>query len=160
MVNMPRLQATPAEIEKHFRQLADTPRRIAVCTAHLTDEQLHAKLSSREWSASEILAHLRACDAVWTHSIYAMLAENQPELPLLDERRWAKAIRYVDREFVAALQAFTQLRAELVSVLGALPIESWSRTANIGGRTHSVFSQARRMALHEAEHCAQLEARL
>ena len=32
-----------------------------------------------------------------------------------------------------------------------------AKTANIEGRTHSVFSQARRMALHEAEHCEQLK---
>jgi hypothetical protein len=37
----------------------------------------------------EILAHLRACDDLWSHSIYAMLAQDNPALPLLDERRWA-----------------------------------------------------------------------
>jgi len=156
---MPRLQMTPAEVQKHLSQLTDTPRRLASCTAHLTDEQLHTRPGPRDWSASEILAHLRACDEVWSHSIYAMLAENRPELPLLDERRWAKAARYADREFAATLQAFTLRRAELVSVLGALSVEDWSRAADIGGRTHSIFSQVRRMALHEAEHCAQLESR-
>jgi uncharacterized damage-inducible protein DinB len=154
---MPRLQITPTEIEKHLKQLTSTPSRIAACTAHLSDEQLHAKPGPREWSVSEILAHLRACDEVWTHSIYAMLVEDHPELPPLDERRWAKVVRYADREFAAMLQAFALRRAELVSVLSALSTDGWSRTANIAGRSHSVFSQARRLALHEAEHCAQLE---
>ena len=156
---MPRLQATPAENEKHLKQLADTPQRLAACTIHLTEEQLHAKPGPREWSVSEVLAHLRACDEVWTHSIYAMLTEDHPELPLLDERHWAKAVRYAEREFAASLQAFTLRRSELVSVLSARPIEDWSRTASIAGRSHSVFSQARRLALHEGEHCLQLEAR-
>lgn len=136
---MPRLQATPAEIEKHLKQLADTARRLAACTLHRTDEQLHAKPEPREWSASEILAHLRACDEVWTYSIYAMLAEDQPELPLLDERRWAKTARYADREFAATLQAFTLRRAELVAVLGIISIEGWSRTQHLQpGTAHGV----------------------
>jgi hypothetical protein len=65
-----------------------------------------------------------------------------------------------EREFAASLQAFTLRRAELVSVLSARPLEDWSRTVNIAGRRHSIFSQARRMSLHEAEHCLQLEALL
>jgi hypothetical protein len=32
------------------------------------------------------------------------------------------------------------------------------RTAIIARRTHSVFSQMRRMALHEGKHCEQMEA--
>ena len=156
---MPRLQITPAEIDKHLARLADTPQRIAAYTTQLSDEQLHTKPGARDWSASEILAHLRACEEVWTHSIYAMLSENQPEVPLLDERRWAKVARYAEHEFAAALHVFTLRRAELLIVLNGLSLENWSRTASIGGRTHTVFSQVRRMALHEAEHCQQLGSR-
>ncbi len=150
---------TAIEIEKQLAVLADTPLRIAACTTHLAEQQLHAKPNARDWSISEVLAHLRACEEVWTHSIYAMLTESELELPLLDERRWAKAARYAEREFAAALQIFTLRRQELIAVLKALPLADWSRSVNIGGRTHTVFSQVRRMALHEAEHCAQLAAR-
>jgi hypothetical protein len=42
-------------------------------------------------------------------------------------------------------------------VLRLLDEAGWAKTANIAGQTHSVFSQARRMALHEGEHCEQIE---
>ncbi len=157
---MPRSKITPAEIEKYLTMLEKTPHCISALTARMSRARLGTASNPREWSPAQILAHLRACDDIWTHSIYAMLFGNNPTLALLDERRWAKATRYDSLEFHASFQAFALKRDELVRVLRALPMESWSRTANIGGRGHSVFSQARRMALHEAEHCDQIEAML
>jgi hypothetical protein len=155
---MPRSKITPAEIEKYLAMLAATPVRIAALTAGLDEARLRWSLSKKDWSVVEILAHLRACEAVWTHSIYAMLTEENPTLPLLDERRWAKAARYADASFADSFQQFSLKRDELLNVLRHLPEETWSRSADIAGRSHTVFSQVRRMALHEAEHEAQLEA--
>jgi hypothetical protein len=74
--------------------LQKTPERIEACTVKLSSAQLSHPARPRSWSAADIRAHLRARDEVWTHSLYAMLAEHQPRLPLLDERRWAKVTRY------------------------------------------------------------------
>ncbi len=101
-----------------------------------------------------MLAHLRAC------SIYAMLAEDHPVLPLLDERRWAKVVRYAEEDFHPAFQVFATQRGELLHVLRGLAGDSWMRTGEIAGRAISVFGQARRMALHEVEHCDQIERML
>jgi hypothetical protein len=155
---MPRSKITPAEIEKYLAMLAETPVRIAALTAGLDEARLRGSPSKKDWSVVEILAHLRACEAVWTHSIYAMLTEDNPTLPLLDERRWAKAARYADAAFAASFQQFSLRRDELLHVLRQLPEEAWSRSASIAGRTHTVFSQTRRMALHEGEHVTQFEA--
>lgn len=157
---MSRLKATPAEIEKHLALLAETPQRLATAVAGLDDAHLSRRPAERTWSAVEVLAHLRACDEVWSFSIYAMLAQDAPVLPLLDERRWAKTLRYADLGFVRSLQAFGLRRGELLHVLRQLPAESWQRSGVIEGRTHTVFSQVRRMALHEAEHCEQIETLL
>lgn len=140
--------------------LEETIRRISALTGELTDEQLALSPGKREWSAVEILAHVRACNDVWTYSIYAMLSEDNPALPLLDERRWAKVTRYSTLGFHQSFQAFTMSRRELLHILRALSEASWQRVCNIGGRTHNVFSQVRRMALHEQEHCEQMEKML
>ncbi len=89
-----------------------------------------------------------------------MFAENQPLLPLLDERRWARAARYATFEFQPAFQIFCVQRQELVAVLKILDFDAWARSANIEDRNHTVFSQARRMALHETEHLKQIQALL
>lgn len=151
-------KATPTEIRKQIALLEETPQRISQYVAGRDEAQLAQASSKRDWSALEILAHLRSCEEIWTFSIYAMLTEDQPTLPLLDERRWTKTTHYATLSFADSFQAFTLKRAELLRVLRNLPEEAWLRTANIGGRKHSVFSQARRMALHEAEHCEQFAA--
>jgi hypothetical protein len=157
---MPRLTAKPTEIQQYLATLEATPRRIAAAVAGQDEARLRANTDRQTWSAVEILAHLRGCADVWTQSIYAMLNEEHPSLPLQDPRRWAKAMRYASLDFQPSLQAFSLQRAELVRVLHTIPEDKWNRTCDIGGRTHSVFSQVRRMALHESEHCAQLEALL
>ncbi|MBX3085159.1 MAG: DinB family protein [Anaerolineae bacterium] len=153
---MPKLKITPTEIANYTTMLDSTPRQLASLTADLNDAQLQYAASEKDWSLTQILAHLRSCDALWTYSIYAMLAHATPTLPLLDERTWAKTTRYADSPFHASLQSFTLARTELINVLRQLPEPAWSRSAVIEGRTHTVFSQARRMALHESEHLSQV----
>ncbi len=155
---MSRLIPTPGEIQKHLVTLEETPRRIAACTQGLAEERLSWKPEARLWSPVEVLAHLRGCEDLWSFSIYAMLSQDNPCLALLDERRWAKIARYSELEFQKSFQAFALKRLELLNVLRALPEEAWLRTADIGGRKHSVYSQARRMAKHESEHCDQIAA--
>jgi hypothetical protein len=41
--------------------------------------------------------------------------------------------------------------------LQPLALKEWARSATIKERQHTVFSQARRLALHEEGHCGQIE---
>jgi hypothetical protein len=45
--------------------LKQTSPRLAKLTAGLAPAQLHTAPSVGEWSANEVLAHLRACNEVW-----------------------------------------------------------------------------------------------
>ncbi|MEZ4768693.1 MAG: DinB family protein [Caldilineales bacterium] len=155
---MSRNQPTPGLTAEFSQMLAGFPAKIERLTAGLTDEALAAAPDPKAWSALRVLAHLRACSDLWSYSIYAMLAETSPELPLPDERRWAKVAGYAGTGFRRSLQAFTMDRERLVAVLAALSEADWSRDAHIRGRRHTVFSQCRRMALHEADHLAQVES--
>ena len=47
-------------------------------TRDVDPASLSIKPEVEAWSVNENLAHLRACADVWTHSIYAMLAEKEP----------------------------------------------------------------------------------
>lgn len=151
------MKATQTDIEKFLAILSENPSRIVTCTAGASESVLREPPRERQWSVAEILAHLRACQDLWSFSIYAMLAENLPTLPLLDERKWAHTTAYAVLPFNDSFQAFVLHRIELVGVLRRLPFEAWSRSADIGGRTHTIFSQVRRMAFHELEHVEQIE---
>jgi DinB superfamily len=150
------LNATPDAIRDILKFLSGTPGQLTHLIARIDDSHLYTKPGEKTWSAAEILAHLRACSDVWTFSIYAMLTEEIPILPDINERRWAKVTSYARIPLALSLQAFTFQREELLRVLRALPAEGWERAALIFERKHTVFSQARRMALHESEHIEQI----
>lgn len=154
------MKITPAEIEKYLVMLEALPETITAKTEGLSETHLRWSHGKKDWSIVDVLAHLRSCAEIWSFSMYAMLTENNPTLPLLDERRWAKAARYATFEFEHSFQLFCAQRRELLAVLKALEFESWARSANIESRNHTVFSQARRMALHENEHLDQIQALL
>jgi DinB superfamily len=149
--------ATPSEIEKYLGIISETPLRIGQASKGLDEARLQFKPEDKSWSANDILAHLRSCADLWTHSIYAMLAENNPEFSDINERKWAKVTRYAELSFSESFQAFSSQRENLLRVLKALPFESWERSAIIFGRKHTVFTQTRRLAKHEGEHCEQIE---
>lgn len=153
---MPKI--TPAEIQKHRQLLEATLTRIEVVTTGQDETALSYAPDKKTWSVVEILAHLRGCADLWTYSIYATLTENEPTLPLIDERNWAKTVRYATLTFSLSFQTFQLQRHDLLRVLHQLPEEAFHRSGMIGDRRHTVFSQMRRMALHEAEHCDQIEA--
>jgi DinB superfamily len=142
------LKATPARIQEFLALLSDTPRQLSSLVARLDESHLYTAPAEKAWSASEILAHLRSCADVWIYSIYAMLTEEHPALPDINERKWAKVTGYARLPIALSLQAFTFQREELMRVLRGLPFEGWERSALIFELEHTVFSQARRMALH------------
>lgn len=55
--------------------LAETPRSLAAITGGLTLAQLHSAPAPGEWSANDVLAHLRACADVWGNCIAEILAQ-------------------------------------------------------------------------------------
>jgi hypothetical protein len=154
------MKATLAEIEKYVQILSETPLRISQAAKGLDKTRLQFKADKKSRSANDILAHLRSCADLWTHSIYAMLAENEPLFSDINERKWAKVTRYAELPFAESFQMFSLQRENLLHVLKALPFEAWERSAIIFDRKHTVFTQTRRMAKHEQEHCEQIASLL
>ncbi len=150
------MKATLPETEKFLGIISETPGRIAQIVGDFEEARMHAKADAKSWSVSDILAHLRACSDLWTHSIYAMLAEDEPVFSDIDERKWAKVTRYGELPFHESLEAYSMQRGNLVRILRDLPLESWERSAIIFERKHTVFTQTRRMAKHETEHIEQM----
>jgi hypothetical protein len=151
------VKATPPEIKKYLAILSETPQKIEYATKDLEETRLQAKADVKSWSVNDILAHLRSCADLWTHSVYAMLAENEPVFSDINERKWMKVTRYTELRFSLSFQAYSLQRECLLHVLQALPFGSWERSGIIFGRRHTVFTHTRRMAKHEQEHVMQIE---
>src|SRR5262245_30553679 len=156
------MKVSPVETESVLRLLATTPRRIASLSRGVEISKLHFRPHQDSWSASDILAHLRACADVWGKSIFEMLTRDHPRLRHISPRGWIRKTDYIELEFDVSLQAFTRQRRELLKALKDLAIEDWSRgatfTATTRGREQTVFDYALRIAEHENKHCDQIEA--
>ena len=147
----------PDEIEKYLGLLSDTSRRLTKATQGLDDLRLQYKIDKKAWSVNDILAHLRSCADVWGGDIEVMLAQDRPTLPYRHPRQWIKKTNYPDLMFQESFKAFRMQRENLLNALSNLSFEDWSCAAMIKHREHTVFSETRRMALHEDVHCRQIE---
>jgi len=154
------MPSTLLTIERVLTLLAETPMRIAALTADLSPEELQMMPTPDEWSANEVLAHLRACADVWGNCIRTILAEDQPTWRAVSPRTWIKQTDYPELEFPPSLRAFTTHRADLLAVLSPLPIDAWERSARVSmvGRVleRTVLSYAERLVVHEKPHIKQI----
>ena len=155
---MPSKQLT---IEQALTLLAEAPPRIATLTADLAPAQLHAVPTPGEWSASDVLAHLRACADVWGGHILAMIAEDAPTRRGVNPRTWITKTDYLELEFRVSFRSFATQRADLLAILESLPPKGWSRTATVmawgSPIERTVLHYAERLALHERPHLKQIE---
>jgi Holliday junction resolvasome RuvABC DNA-binding subunit len=151
---------TEEQISLHLQTLKSTPERIAAAIKESDETRLQTPFVLGEWSAVQILAHLRGCAEVWSYTIYAMLILDTSELAHIHPRDWVKKLGYEKLSFEENFTAFKVERNNLIRMLEKLTFEDWRRSASFIGRanTQTIFSQTMRMALHELDHCKQLEA--
>jgi hypothetical protein len=154
--NLP-LKVELEDIEHYLALLAETPHRIAAGMVGMDDARLRTPPEEGEWSLVQVLAHLRSAAEVWGDNIEQMLRLDQPVVTYIHPNKRMKAAGYAALEFHTSFDAFCRQRVELLGKLANLLPEDWSRSAVIRGRTHTVFSETRRMALHEADHWAQID---
>ena len=154
------MATTPLSIEQALTLLAQTPPRIAALTDGLAPAQLRTPPGPDEWSANEVLAHLRACADVWGDCIAAIIAEDRPTLRAINPRTWIRRTDYPEQEFQPSLRAFTTQRTKLLALLEPLAPEDWARAATVTGAGAllelTVMSYANRLARHERPHLKQI----
>ena len=151
----------PLTIEHNLALLAAAPARLASLTQGLTPVQLLTPPGPGEWSARDVLAHLRACGDMWGKYIRLILSEDRPTFKAVNPTTWIKQTDYLEQEFQPSLHAFTAQRAELLALLNPLPPEAWSRAATVTGagkpRERTVQTYAMWLANHERSHFKQFE---
>jgi hypothetical protein len=148
-------------MEQILTELTEGPPRIAEATTGLTNAQLHSAPGPGEWSANEVLAHLRSCADVWGNCIVTILEQDKPTIRAINPRTWIQKTNYPEQGFHSSLRAFTKQRATLLDVLHSLSPKAWSRLATITGAgkpfVRTVQSYAEWLAEHERPHVKQIQ---
>ncbi len=142
-------------VSPFLETLERAPSMILEFSQGFSDAQLRSSPTSDAWSMLDVLWHLRGCDAVWVESINAMLLEDKPSIAYQHPNDWWKANLLKTANFHELLKKFSLKRQGLLKQLRGLDQADWLRTGLIKAREHSIYSQIRRLARHEAHHEAQ-----
>ncbi len=154
------MMADEAVIERLLDILRASPSTLEATASEVSAERLRLPPAPGEWSAVEVLAHLRACADVWGGCIERVLHEEVPTIRAVSPRSYVHRTDYSGLAFAESLAAFAAQRASLLRVLGALPPGAWDRSADVRGAgrplTTTVLSYVERLARHERPHVAQI----
>lgn len=148
------VKATSREIETHLATLRQTPILISSVAEQLREDRLRLRPDPKGWSLVDHLSHLLACAEIWSDDIEYMLEHDTPELTKPHPNKAMP--RHQLQQFAESARVFAALRERLIARLQSLGLDQWERSAIINGRRHTVYTQTRRMALHEADHAGQI----
>ena len=145
-------------VDEVLTLLAETAPRISELTTGLQPAQLRFAVQD-EWSANDVLAHLRACADVWGGCMLSIIGGTQT-LRAVNPTKWINQTDYRQQDFRPSLRSFAAQRADLLAVLKTLPPDSWSRSAAVTGAgsvlQRTVVFYGRWMAGHERAHVKQV----
>jgi hypothetical protein len=151
----------PFTHEQILAMLAAAPSRLAELTDGIQPTQLVTPPAAGEWSARDVLGHLRACSDMWGKAIAVIIRDDHPKFKAVNPRTWIKQTDYLALDFQPSLQAFTMQRAHLLAMLMLIAPEDWSREATVTGAGKSlvrtVYTYAHKLARHEQPHIQQIE---
>ncbi len=129
------LQPAYASPESLLAILRSTPAALAGLLEPLASSAWSARPAADEWSAAEILCHLRDVEReVDQPRIGLILKETDPFIPAQTPDMWAQERGYTSQDGPSALSAFTQARLGTLKTLGSLEPAQWSRKAR-----HAIF---------------------
>ena len=147
-------------VQQVLEQLRATPLRLRELTSGVAPEVLRTQPGPNDWSANDVLAHLRACADKWGECATRIVEEDHPQLRGTEPRIWITKTNYPDLELAPSLRAFVRQRKALLAVLDPLPPDAWQRTGTLVGAGRPVdltaHSYAERLARHEPPHVKQI----
>jgi len=95
--------------------------------AGLTREQLLARPVPGKWSTLEVICHLADFDPILADRMKRIIAEERPKLLGADEKRFAAALAYHQREVEEELAIIEKTRRQMARILRTLTDEALAR---------------------------------
>ena len=141
--------------------LEDHAERIADAVADVPPSRLRSDPLLGEWTATDVLAHLRCCADTCQDVLPRILAADRPRLEVLGPRDRIEMTNYRELAFRVSFRAFTRQRGRLLEMLRALAPSASSRSAFIvergRRRERTVGDYTDWLARHEARHVEDFE---
>ena len=168
-------------VEQRLARLERTPDDLAEAIHGQSDAVLSRRPDPQNWSAKEVICHLRDIEELFMMRFQTMLAMPSPtflvlgELPpdpgqwgigggvghVLDPDRWAEERQYLRHDTADALRALRRRRTESLVFLRRLTPEQWQRGSVHVTLGHMAYGDwVALMAGHDDNHLAQITCAL
>ncbi len=95
------------------------PAQLRRAVAGMTREQLLARPIPGKWSTLEVICHLADFEPILADRMKRVLAEDRPTLVGADEKRFAAALVYHQRDLEEEMQIVERTRSQLARILRA-----------------------------------------
>lgn len=139
-----------------------TPAILRAITRDLPAEMARVGGADEDaWSAVEVVCHLRDAEEVALERVRRMRDEDTPLLPDYDPEVLAAERGYNTQSLPEAVEAFINLRAQMLAIMETLDAGGWSRPAILGDVGEvTIYSYLIHRVMHDAVHLAQLGRRV
>jgi len=129
------------------------PQLLREAVRGMSRDQLMARPVPGKWSTLEVVCHIADFDIVGADRIKRVIAQNEPTLPDGDEKAFADALRYHDRELEEELQIIGAIRASTTRILRTLKDDDFARIGTHTAAGPLTLAQlVERMAKHIRHH--------
>ena len=140
-------------------RLESAPARLLAALRAFSEAALRRPPAPGKWSAIEIACHLRDIDRLYAERVTKAAFSDRPSFWMMDNARVSEKLAYRNSSAPAVLKEHRRRRQDLLSLLLALPHESWQRTGLHPTRGELTIEKlASVIADHDDRHIAQIEA--
>jgi uncharacterized damage-inducible protein DinB len=150
-----------ASLEEQMARMERTADDFSAAIAGLSDAALGARPDPTNWSAKEVICHIRDIEESFMARFQALMVMDEPTFLPVEPDRWAADRQYARHDAALALQAFQMRRDETLKYLRGLGATQWERGgihATRGRMTVKDFVAL--MAWHDDNHLDQLKRAL
>ncbi len=103
------------------------PLSLRQAVAGMSREQVLARPVAGKWSTLEVVCHLADFEPILADRMKRVIAEDRPTLIGANEKRFAAALAYHDRDLEEELTLIERTRQQLARILRRLPAEALER---------------------------------
>ena len=147
--------------EERLARLVRTVDELAAAIRGQTDAAVSKRPDAKNWSAKEVVCHLRDAEELFMDRFTVIMAIDEPALVAATPDRWAEERQYLRDDVHAALATFRKRRDESLEFLKKLPAEACNRAGvHVTRGKITIDDLVSHMAWHDDNHLDQLKRAL
>jgi hypothetical protein len=103
------------------------PVALRIAVAGMSRDQVQARPVAGKWSTLEVVCHLADFEPILADRMKRIIAEDKPQLLGADEKHFAAALAYHQRDVEEELTIIEKTRSQMARILRRLPAEALNR---------------------------------